>query len=175
MYEAIREVFGQGDPEDWPLNIAPADVGLGPYDFETPPVRTEWTFEEDAGGWRIMQHGTDLRVEDGAMRLRTTGDDPALVVDTPGLHADEFDTVEMEMAVQSAGETDLGQLFWSMEGAAISEATSQRFSVEPDGEFHTYRLNLSENPRWRSGISSLRFDPSIRKNAEVTVRSIRFR
>ncbi len=32
MLEKIRQVFGQGDSAHWPINIGPADVGLGPYE-----------------------------------------------------------------------------------------------------------------------------------------------
>jgi len=33
MLEAVRAVFGKGDPASWPVNVAPCDVGLGPYDY----------------------------------------------------------------------------------------------------------------------------------------------
>ena len=32
MYERVRKVFGKGDPAEWPVNLAPSDLGLGPYD-----------------------------------------------------------------------------------------------------------------------------------------------
>ncbi len=38
MMEAVRSVFASGPAGDWPVNIAPADVGLGPYDFRPSPV-----------------------------------------------------------------------------------------------------------------------------------------
>jgi hypothetical protein len=34
MLEAVRRTFATGPSADWPVNIAPADVGLGPYDFQ---------------------------------------------------------------------------------------------------------------------------------------------
>lgn len=34
MYERIRKVFGTPEPSDWPINIGPSDIGLGPYDFK---------------------------------------------------------------------------------------------------------------------------------------------
>ncbi len=37
MYEAIRKVFCTNDPSTWPVNVAPADVGLGPYDYPVLP------------------------------------------------------------------------------------------------------------------------------------------
>jgi hypothetical protein len=33
MLEAVRRVFAKGEPSMWPENIAPSDVGRGPYDF----------------------------------------------------------------------------------------------------------------------------------------------
>ena len=33
MLEVIRRVFVRGASTDWPVNISPQDVGLGPYDF----------------------------------------------------------------------------------------------------------------------------------------------
>lgn len=37
MLEAIRRTFATGSPADWPVNISPSDVGLGPYDFGIHP------------------------------------------------------------------------------------------------------------------------------------------
>jgi hypothetical protein len=36
MYEAIRKVFCTDAPATWPVNVTPADVGLGPYDYPEP-------------------------------------------------------------------------------------------------------------------------------------------
>jgi hypothetical protein len=41
MLEALRRVFAKGDSINWPINISPSDVGLGPYDFPQRPVRTD--------------------------------------------------------------------------------------------------------------------------------------
>ena len=37
MIEAVRNVFATGSVADWPVNVAPSDVGLGPYDFPPHP------------------------------------------------------------------------------------------------------------------------------------------
>ncbi|MBN1506626.1 MAG: glycoside hydrolase family 99-like domain-containing protein [Sedimentisphaerales bacterium] len=37
MLEAVRDIFATGPSSEWPVNIAPSDVGLRPYDF--PPQR----------------------------------------------------------------------------------------------------------------------------------------
>ncbi len=33
MLEALRRTFATGPSADWPVNVSPSDVGLGPYDF----------------------------------------------------------------------------------------------------------------------------------------------
>jgi len=38
MLEAVRSTFATGTSNDWPVNTAPSDVGLGPYDFPSSPV-----------------------------------------------------------------------------------------------------------------------------------------
>lgn len=40
MLESIRKVFARDDPISWPLNLAPTDVGQGPYDFSQEPFAT---------------------------------------------------------------------------------------------------------------------------------------
>lgn len=37
MLETVRRTFAAGPSADWPVNVAPSDVGLGPYDFDVPP------------------------------------------------------------------------------------------------------------------------------------------
>ena len=38
MLEAVRRTFATGPADAWPLNLSPADVGLGPYDFQAAPT-----------------------------------------------------------------------------------------------------------------------------------------
>ncbi len=37
MLQAVRRVFTEGPAESWPINLSPADIGLGPYDFSANP------------------------------------------------------------------------------------------------------------------------------------------
>lgn len=37
MYEAVRDVFCEPDPDGFPANFAPSEVGLGPYDLPPTP------------------------------------------------------------------------------------------------------------------------------------------
>lgn len=174
MYEAIRRVWGKGNPEEWPVNVAPVDVGRGPYDFAVPEVTSEWDFEEDAGGWAAMMGVRDVRCEDGELRFTTTSSDPAITNSLGGLPASERTklVVTMSITVPAPGETG-AQLFWSSGGSAITEATSVHFRVQMDGAMHTYEVDLTANPRWRRNISTLRFDTGSVADAEVRIADFR--
>lgn len=37
MLEAVRRTFATDPSGTWPINVSPQDVGLGPYDFPSPP------------------------------------------------------------------------------------------------------------------------------------------
>jgi Glycosyltransferase WbsX len=175
MYERIRAVFATGDPSDWPVNVAPVDVGLGPYDYPRAESRTQWGFNSSSGGW-IRQMGTsDLLVEDGVLRFDTTHHDPALCISTGGLNAGEFSKVLFRMRITGApAEGQKAQLFWAPVGKIITEASSLAFDLKADGEMHEYTLVLGEHPRWRGAITLLRFDPCGVKDAHVAIDEIRF-
>jgi hypothetical protein len=175
MYEAIREVFGEGNPKEWPQNLSPRDTGLGPYDFPRTPQKTTWEFNTDAEGWAAMMSISDLTVKEGNLEFHTTSSDPALIASTPGLRASEYPTLNIRMKIQvGSDKVGSGQLFWSIGSSNTSEANSVRFELQGDGEFHKYTLNLGEHPRWRGRINALRFDPCDVANANITLDYIRF-
>lgn len=175
MYEAIRKVFGKGDPASWPVNLAPEDVGRGPYEFPAQETRTQWNFGQHLGGWQ-RQMGVDaLRCEGGAMRFRTVTDDPAITTRTLGVRAEQFSKLRVRMQFPNGLKAgDAAQLFWTTVGKAATEATSVRFGLSSDTEMHTYEVSLSDNPRWRGDITSIRFDPCSEKDVEVLIDEIAF-
>lgn len=172
MYERVRAVFGKDAPSTWPVNVAPTDIGLGPYDFPATPAITSWGFDEGAEGWSPMMGIADFQAGDGALRFRTASHDPALMVNLRGLRAADHPAVEVRMLIQGGpGDLHGGQLFWSTGGAATSENTSVRFPIQADGAMHTYTIDLTANPRWRGRIASLRFDPCNTKDVEIIIDS----
>ena len=175
MYERIRKVFAKGDPAEWPVNVAPADVGLGPYDFPNQETRTAWTFQHGAAGWRGLMGVSDLVCEEGALRFRTVSSDPAVIVRTLGLNANQFSEVVIRMQlVGDVPEGGRGQLFWSGVGKEAEEAASVSFPLDRSGASHEYRLQLSENPLWRGDVTLLRFDPCDIEGLEVRLEEVRF-
>lgn len=174
MYEAVRNVFGTGDPATWPVNLSPADVGRGPYDFPKLPPVVSWDFEKDAPEWRPMMEVSTPALADGALRFKTLGTDPALTVILDGIRAADYKGIEFTMQLTGAlPENPHGQIFWSTNGANASEATSIGFPLQQDGQPHIYTIDLASHPRWRGKITSLRFDPCTAANVEITISDFR--
>ena len=171
MYERIRKVFAKGDPETWPRNLSPADVGLGPYEFPKRPLVTIWDFEDGPGGWERSMNVAEMRCEDSQLRFRSASGDPAILVDTPGLEASKFPRMVIRMsATANAGSA---QLFWSRSGHGTTEATSLRFPLQADGTMRDYVLDLADNSRWRGNISTFRFDPCDASDVRIAIEEIR--
>lgn len=164
--EAVRKVFAPRSPK--PAEIVPADVGLGPYDIPEEPPLTAWTFSTSPLGW--SGNVENLRVTEGALRFTTRGRDPVLL--SPALRARASQFPFIELRVNAARNLD-GQLFWRTTSAKESEASSVRFPIRGDGQFHSIRIRLADHPRWRGIITGLRFDPGSVDGVEVAVESIR--
>ena len=174
--DAIREVFT--DAPQAHDDVTPADAGLGPYDVPpAPPARTAWDFERDDEGWHNTMGFSDVAVRDGLWTGRTTKD-PALFGPGMQARADQFATVVIRMKLRREdGQAlqDSAQLFWSTTRLPESEATSERFPVTGDGQWHDYQIPVSQNPRWRGIITRLRLDPTNQPGVTVEVDSIRLK
>ncbi|MGD9498047.1 MAG: glycoside hydrolase family 99-like domain-containing protein [Armatimonadota bacterium] len=174
MYDALRDAFCAEPPGGWPPNIAPCDVGLGPYDLPAPQPRLSWDFEDGAHGWGPLMGIRDFAAAEGAISFVTTSHDPALTVAVADVRAEEIAQVVIRMRIDGlAEEGEPGQLFWSTSTAAVSEATSLRFELTPGEQFRDYVLPVGESERWRGTISSLRLDPCAHAGAQVAIDEIR--
>ncbi|HQM99471.1 MAG TPA: glycoside hydrolase family 99-like domain-containing protein [Candidatus Hydrogenedentes bacterium] len=175
MYEAIRDVFGQGKPEEWPQNFGPRDAGLGPYDFPVVTPSFRWNFDEDADGWAAFMGIDQYRAEGGNLCFKTTNVDPALTRSTKELRAARYGKLRIRMQVTGdAPERAAAQLFWTIGAGKTLEAQSHSFALERDGAVHEYVLDLDAHPRWRGTVTSLRFDPCNFSGAEVRIEEITF-
>jgi len=154
--DAVRRVFAPqaGAHQD----IAPADVGLGPYDVPRVAKRTEWKFSTDGDteGWRGMMQIGDFRAQGGMLRLTATGNDPALSSPPTEFEAAAYPTLVVRM---QAERNDQAQLFWGTGSSRVTAQNSLSFKVVGDGRLHEYRLDVGTHRRWRGMITSLRLDP----------------
>jgi uncharacterized repeat protein (TIGR01451 family) len=174
--DAIRETTTPAARDH--LDLTPADVSRGPYDLpRAVPRQTAWQFSDGLEGWGQPMQLTNVEARGGVLTGRTTGHDPAWFGPPLQARAADYPAVELRMRLSrtDGGETlrDRAQLFWRTSRLAESEATSTRFEVQADGQWHEYRLELGRNPRWRGMITRLRLDPCNRAGILVEVDSIR--
>ncbi len=177
--DAIRSVFTDA-PEDH-ADLAPVDVGLGPYEVARLPLdRREWTFERDEEGWDSWMGMSEVRAEQGRLVGRTVSNDPAFFGPPIRVRASEVSIVVVRMRLTKLSDkankqptTDIAQFFWRTVTSPESEANSLRFPVQLDGQWHEYRLPVAQNPRWRGLITRLRLDPSTQRDVLVEVDFLR--
>lgn len=176
MYDAVRDVFCKQPAGGWPPNLAPADVGRGPYDWAEPERQSTvaWTFANSAEGWGPFMGVTNFRQEDGAIHFETVSDDPAVGCTLYKADARKYKYVVLRMKIDSLKSADeQAQLFWSTPPSGVSEPNSIHFDLIGDGQYHDYVLPVGENSRWRGKISTFRFDPCNHKGAEVSIAEVR--
>jgi hypothetical protein len=175
MYEAVRETFCKEPAKGWPLNYAPADVGLGPYDL---PNQSDgnveaWEFAHGTEGWNAMMGLGEFKVVDGALVLTATSSDPAISTSVGSLWARRFNAVLVRAKVEpTAGKVGDLQLFWSTTAQGITEASAVSVPLVADGEFHDYLLPVAEKPRWRGRVTGFRLDPGSLSGLKMTVERV---
>ena len=168
--DAIREVFTTAAPEH--DDLVPQDVSLTVPQIEKPKAVTAWEFDDPAApGWELQMGLKDMKVADSSLTAVASSNDPALSAWTDGLDSKTFKAVEFRMKVDKGKGA---QLFWTTPAWSFNEDASARFDLKADGQFHTYKVDLSKSSAWKSKITSLRFDPTDTTGATVAIDYIRF-
>ncbi|MDD4871513.1 MAG: glycoside hydrolase family 99-like domain-containing protein [Kiritimatiellae bacterium] len=172
--DAIRDVFTDAPKEH--VDVTPVDAGVGPYDVPpAPAAQTAWSFDSGDEGWTHVMGLTDMRVQNGVLGARSTGRDPAFFSPPMKTSARDFNTVRIRMKLQKKeGQEikDRAQLFWRTNRMPESEASSERFDVSGDGQWHDYVIPVAKNPRWRGFITRLRLDPCNQADVFVEIDSV---
>ncbi|MBI5387008.1 MAG: glycoside hydrolase family 99-like domain-containing protein [Verrucomicrobia bacterium] len=173
--DALREVCTDAPPAH--DDVTPADAGLGPY--EVPRQKTSpaaWSFDASAEGWNHTMNLVDLKAANGALTVRTTGHDPAFFSPPMQARAGDFTAVVLRLKLQrtdGSSFNDTAQLFWRTSRLPESEASSERFAITADGQWHEYKVPVASNRRWRGVITGLRLDPCNAPGAVVDLDFIR--
>ncbi len=167
---ALRKAFCP--PGEYPPNIIPSDVGLGPYDL--PPIvrKAAWEFNTDGDyeGWSPNGR-MKTEVAGGLLIGETTGSDPILSGSAVQIEAYATKSLVVRMRVKK---DDAAQLFWATTAVGQSEATSAHIALIGYVEFHEYTVDLSRIQTWRGMVVSVRFDPVGGPGAEFAIDYIRF-
>jgi hypothetical protein len=140
-----------------------------------PLTAIDFTFDSGLEGWRPIRGLLSAEARDGLLRLRVIA--PACYLTSPPLRVDgdRVVAVELRMRVRGRGVQRGGLYFTTEDAPNVHSDKLVNFEVVSDGEFHIYRLDMGEHPKWQGHtITGLRLDP-VRgtHDAEVDIDSIR--
>ena len=82
----------------------------------------------------------------------------------------EYDTLVIK--IKALGNTNGVQLFVKTDTTNYSEASCTSFSVENDGEYHTYYIFLSSIPGYDGKLKGIRFDPNGAEGGGIAIESM---
>lgn len=166
--DQIRAAFCEAG--DYPPNLIPADVGLGPYDLPREAPKTVWEFREEGQlqGW-TANSSIQVTVRENAFQGKTTDNDPILY--SPRLKVPAHTLRHLTVRLKCSA-NDRAQVFWTTRLSPAREANSVRFDVIGDGQFHDYELDLGAHPHWRGTVTSLRLDPAVGAGRQLAIERI---
>jgi hypothetical protein len=176
--DAIRDVFGDGPKKHF--DLAPQDVGLGPYDSwyqaarrtepsANAPQPTAWSGKSLAA-WNAMMGLEGAVVGDDGLAARTSSRDPAVVSPELKIRASRYKKVVVRMRTGRGGHV---QLFWTTASApTASEAASLSRPLAAGAE-QTVVFDVGGSDLWSGCVTGLRLDPGDHEGVELAIREIR--
>ncbi|MGO9111201.1 MAG: hypothetical protein ACLP9L_18405, partial [Thermoguttaceae bacterium] len=139
------------------------------------PSPPTYKFEKDRQGWYYVNAtdtGWPIQCE---LNVLLEQDDPQLLGPVGFWQAADASTLVIQAASHTRGTDAL--VFWNNLGdAAFSENKSLGFTLNSDGNYHTYRVKLTDSRAWRGHIIQLRFDPvgTGHKGKWIRIKSLAF-
>lgn len=126
------------------------------------PSVAKWEFDQanNRERWGVI-NANDVSVASGNWSINTTLGDPQLLGPQFQIPAQDYTQVEIRMSASHAPDT-FGQIFWNRLADAPFEFLASRqetFTLIPDGQMHTYVLDLANRADWSGTITQLRLDP----------------
>lgn len=141
----------------------------------TPAPMLTWQFEQDAQGWEPWNDLTGFEIREGALTTAAQGNDPYMASPTVNIPSIAISRVEIEMRAKSDPPANRGALYWLASGQTdFSPGFMESFSVQADGSFHTYSVNLIESGKllMDTSIVQFRLDP-VETPAQIAIKSVR--
>jgi len=172
--DAIRDVFT--DAPKAHAEMTPADVDLGPYDVAPLPAKTMWDFESGDDGWTATKRFPNMGATNGCLVAVATANAAAFYSPSVWVRAGDFRAVAVRLKLTGADGkpfTDMATCGWRTSFLPMRETSSVEFQVQADGEWHEYRIPVSQNRLWHGMITGLRLNPCRRPNVRMQLDSVR--
>ena len=172
------------EPTDPPTTAAPTDPPTTEEPTEPPVINYEivkrYVFDNpDDIGWKVTNQIEDFRVEDGLLKLTSTGGDPYFTAIVPlDIAADEIDVIKIR--TKNLSDDYNCQFFFDtdVEGG-LSESKSYKDSYwnsgsAPDSdEWNDILIYTDDCDLWEGIIKTIRFDP-LQSEGEIFIEYISF-
>ena len=133
-----------------------------------------WQFATNRQHW-TLHDGTDQGFPlQGQWRIRLGGTKPRLESPTLACRAEAAPILELEASYR--GQPTKARVFWKrLDASALEASRSLPLELNPDGAFHTYRLDLSASAEYRGLIIGLAIEPvsAPLPGGELAIKSIR--
>jgi hypothetical protein len=140
-----------------PRSDAPVAITVrGVKAFRGEGARTAWDFETGPQGWHAMHSLAPVEARNGIAVTSITGDDPFMGVVGLDATATDYGGVQIRMRAARGGPA---QLFFAAGGRGFAADSNATFTVQGDGEFHDYVIDLRGHPLWSGLVTALRIDP----------------
>lgn len=118
----------------------------------------DYRFDKDRQHWHFVNVADGGFPLDGSWRIQVEKDDPQLI--GPETFWEATDVPKLYLRAAYRTKNKMAELFWqTAEQRAFAPERSVQFPIEPDGEFHTYEIDLSRLATYRGGITKVRLDP----------------
>ena len=127
------------------------------YDHAQRPAPPEYVFAKDRQHWVYANASDTGWPIQGELHVLPGENDPQTLGPLGFWQAQEAPVLYVRAAHQTGPTT--AEVFFGTPEAGFSEERSTRFEVIPDGEYHTYAVDLSACPEYRGVITRLRLDP----------------
>lgn len=145
------------------------------YDHAGRPAPPSYHFEKDRQGWFYVNAADTGWPIQSELNVLLEQDDPQLYGPVGFWQAADAGTLVIQAASHTRGND--ARVFWNhLSDQRFSEGNSLGFTLRSDGNYHTYRIKLTESPAWQGPIVQLRFDPvgTGSKGEWIRIKSIAF-
>jgi hypothetical protein len=129
------------------------------YVYEHPPRRLpDYRFTKDRQHWRYVNASDTGFPIQNHLHVVLDQNDPQMLSSETCWDAQEVPKLYLRAAFHT--HQNHAELFWqTREQPGFSAERKVAFTIQPDGEFHTYEIELAKSSAYQGKITALRFDP----------------
>ena len=114
-------------------------------------------FDKDTD-WHNFHHIENIVYKETYIKFNITGIDPNMTYNNLGVNADHVKYIQVRMKTND--KICLSKIFFStVDSPNISPEKSVEFHIHPDDNMRTYTIDMSEHPKWKGLIQTIRLDP----------------